>query len=167
MKKLIDIGNKIEEWFLVVLMAIVAVVVFIQVICRMIGSSLPWSEELTRYLTIWVTFVGASYGFRKNAHIGMDAFKAFLPERGRAFIELLGAILCVAISVLCIIFSSSILATQMNYGQVSPAMRIPMWIPYAAIPVGFALCALRNVGLAWQNLMALLGKAPMKEEEVK
>ena len=78
MKKIGEIINKAEEWILVVIMLALSVVVFLQVVFRYSGHSLSWSEELSRYLAIWATFLGASYGFRYGAHIGVEAFKTWL-----------------------------------------------------------------------------------------
>ncbi len=52
MKKLLYFLDHIEEYLLMIMMAAMAIIVFIQVVFRVIGSSLPWSEEMSRYLAV-------------------------------------------------------------------------------------------------------------------
>ena len=165
MKKIIDIFNKIEEWILVILMTILALVVFLQVVFRIFASSLPWSEELSRFITIWISFLGASYGFRYGAHIGVEAFKAWLPFRIRRIIDLLANIAVIIIAVLMMYYGYSIIVdVHLKFGQVSPAMRMPMWIAYLAIPVGYFFMVLRNIGLSVDAVKDIL-RGEVKEED--
>lgn len=153
MKKLISIWNKVEESLIVVLMAAMATIVFVQVVFRALNLSLTWSEELSRYLTIWISFIGASYGFRKGSHIGVEAIKNAFPPKARRIFELISYIVSIILSVLVIMTGITIVQTQMKFGQLSPAMRIPMWTAYISIPIGFGLCALRNLELAINLLL--------------
>lgn len=168
MKKIIDVFNKIEEWILVILMTALAVIVFMQVACRVFAGSLPWSEELSRYITIWASFLGASYGFRYGAHIGVEAFKAWLPFRARRCIDFLADVAVVIIGVLMLYYGYSIIVNvHLKFGQVSPAMRMPMWIAYLAIPVGYFFMVLRNIGLCVDALKDVIhGEAKKESEDV-
>ena len=69
--------NNFEGYVCVVTLLVMSVVIFWQVVCRYIlKSSLPWSEELSRYLLVWTSFIGGAYGVRLGAHIGVEAFYA-------------------------------------------------------------------------------------------
>ena len=153
MGKLISIWNKVEENLIVLIMAGMATIVFAQIVFRTLKMSLSWSEELARYLTIWISFVGSSYAFRRGSHIGVEAVKNLFPVNARRIIEFLGYIVSIILSVLVAMFGRSIVQTQLKFTQVSPAMRIPMWVIYYSIPIGFGLCALRNVELAVELLL--------------
>ncbi|MEA4893044.1 MAG: TRAP transporter small permease [Peptococcaceae bacterium] len=143
MKKFFRFLDKFEEYSLAILMGIMAVVVFLQVIFRVIGGSLTWSEETSRYLTVWITFIGASLGVRRGAHIGVEAFTMLIPAKPRKVVIMLGQLLCIFFCGVVCFYSIGIIQNQILYGQISPAMRIPMWWPYAAIPVGSALMIIR------------------------
>lgn len=158
MKRVGNVLNKIEEWFLVIMMVSLSVVVFAQVFSRYVmGNSLKWSEELARYMTIWITFVGASYGFRYGAHIGVEAFKMWLPFRIRRCVDLLADVAVVVIACLMGYYGYSIIVNvHMKFGQVSPAMRMPIWIAYLAIPVGYALMVIRNIGLSINDVKDII-----------
>lgn len=166
MKKIINTFNKIEEWLLVVLMTALALIVFLQVVFRIFSGSLPWSEELSRFITIWASFLGASYGFRYGAHIGVEAFKAWLPFRVRRTIDLLADLAVIIIAVLMMYYGYSIIVNvHLKFGQVSPAMRIPMWIAYLAIPVGYFFMILRNIGLSIDAIKDIINGEAEKEDE--
>lgn len=81
MKTILNILDHIEEIILFIMMAVLATVVFIQVIFRVTGGSLTWSEEMPRYLAVWVTFIGTSLGIKRGAHVGVEALKTVLPKK--------------------------------------------------------------------------------------
>jgi C4-dicarboxylate transporter DctQ subunit len=165
MKKIVNFFNKTEEWILIVLMAAISIVVFIQVVFRVAGNSLSWSEELARYLTIWITFIGASYGFRFGTHIGVEAFKHWLPFRVERCVDLLSNLIVAFLSVLMMKFSLDIiLNVHMKFHQVSPAMRMPIWIAYLALPVGYLFMLLRNIGLSVRCVQDIIHGKPKPEE---
>ncbi len=143
MNKFFQFLDKFEEYALAILMGTMAIVVFLQVIFRMTGGSLTWSEETSRYLTVWITFIGASLGVKRGAHIGVEAFTMLIPEKARKVIIILGYLICIFFCGVVFVYSIGIIQKQMMYGQISPAMRIPMWWPYAAMPVGSGLMIIR------------------------
>ncbi len=82
LRKMLDRVNSLAEYAVCALLAVMVVVVFLQVIFRfVIRSSLPWSEELARYLMVWIVFLGASIGVKRKSHIGVEAVVALLPDR--------------------------------------------------------------------------------------
>ena len=138
--------NNIEEFIIVPLVAVMIAVVILQVIFRFIlKGSLSWSEELARYLMVWVTFVGASIGVKRGAHIGVEALVIVLPKKTQIIIKYLGIILVVVFCIVVFSASLGILRNQIVNRQVSPAMRIPMWWAYAAIPVGTFFMGIRFI----------------------
>src|SRR5512145_3209070 len=71
-----------NRWVVIALMAAMAVLVFANVVSRYaLNYSLIWVEELTRYLMVWVGFLGAGLVLRLGAHIAVDAFQDMLPAR--------------------------------------------------------------------------------------
>ncbi|MDD3570239.1 MAG: TRAP transporter small permease [Lachnospiraceae bacterium] len=144
--KLKDFLDNFEGYCCIVTLAAMSIVVFIQVVFRfLVKSSLPWSEELSRYLLVWTAFLGGAYGVRQGAHIGVEAFVLLLPKTLQKvlsiFIMLASIVLCVVIAK----YGFAIVQTQLSRGQLSPAMRIPMGYMYAAIPVGMIFFIIRFV----------------------
>jgi len=138
--------NNFEEFLVVPLVGVMTAVIILQVIFRFIlKASLPWSEELARYLMVWLTFVGASIGVKWGSHIGVEALVIVLPKNVQTIVKYLGIILAIIFCVVVFSASLGILQNQIVNRQVSPAMRIPMWWAYAAVPFGTFLMAVRFI----------------------
>jgi TRAP-type C4-dicarboxylate transport system permease small subunit len=144
LKKLLD--EKLEEWFLVATMVVMVVLIFVQVITRYIfENSLSWSEELARYVHIWQIWIGASFAIRKKEHIKVEAFKKLFNEKGQKIIELISLIVWFVLAVFLAVAGTDLVNTMFTRGQDSPAMQMPMWSIYSAIPIGGLLMAIRLV----------------------
>jgi len=138
--------NNIEEYIVVILLAVMTAVVFWQVVCRFVLKvSLPWSEELSRYILVWASFLGASIGVKRGAHIGVEALVMVLPKSVKTIVRYLGVIISVIFCVVVFNGSLGIIQKQIVNHQVSPAMQIPMWWAYAALPAGAFLMAIRFI----------------------
>lgn len=151
---------KVMKWFdeyaeisvCVVLMSTMTVLLAVQVFMRYVmGASLSWSEEIARYLFIWLIYLGISYGAREMRHIKIDAALDLFPRRIRPAIVILGDLLFLAFALYIVWTSWSVIERQMILGQTSPAVGLPMWIVYAAPFVGFAITAVRQIQtLIWR-----------------
>lgn len=127
--------NRVSRFILIVAGIVMAVVVFLQVVFRFfIKIPFPWSEELSRYLMIWVGMMGASVALYEGRHIGVDLLMGRLRGWARQVL-MTAAILAVIWFLWLVVREGAGLALQ-NYSQLSPAMMIPMLLPYGAIPVG-------------------------------
>jgi C4-dicarboxylate transporter, DctQ subunit len=123
---------------LVVFGAAIAVIVMLQIIFRfVIFIPLPWSEELARYLMIWTGMVGSFVALQEGRHIGVTLVVDRLPPRAAAWAAVI--VQLVTILFLFIVAKQGLALTLVNLSQLSPAMRIPMFYPYLAVPVGAAL----------------------------
>lgn len=132
---------KAEAGALIILVSAVTVVVFLQVIYRyVLIQPLYWSEELARYIFIWLSILGAVLGVQKRGHFGLDFFYRMLPERGRGFLHLLINLLMGGISLVILI--QGVKLVQATALQKSPAMEISMGWAYACLPVGAGLMAI-------------------------
>lgn len=117
----------------------VSLIIFGQVISRFFFNYTPeWSEELSRYLIVWTIFIGTAIGVRNNIHIGVDALLRLLPPSFKLTMEVLLNVIGMVVSALLIWLSFQFIEQTMEFGQVSPAMQIPMAWPYMAMPVGLA-----------------------------
>ena len=108
-------------------------------------SSLSWSEELARYLFIWMAYFAISYGIKEMKHIKIDAALYLFPKRARKYILIVGDIIVMLFALFVIQTSFKLVVKIHTFGQVSAAMGIPMWIIYLAPLVGFILVVLRSV----------------------
>lgn len=140
------IFTNFEEYICTMLLSIMTVVVFYQVFCRfVIKAALPWSEELSIYILAWVTFLGASIGVKRGAHIGVEAVIVLFPKKIQRYFVLLSYSICAVFFAMIVYYGMLIVQKQIITGQVSPAMRIPMYYAYLSVPVGSALIVIRFV----------------------
>ena len=116
------------------------VISFAAVICRYVfNNSLTWSEELTRYMFIWVVFLGAAIGVRERTHIAVDIFAGRIGPRGDATLTWIERLATLAFAGFVAIPGWTFVVFGM--GNRSSAMEIPMGFVYAAPVVGCLLIA--------------------------
>lgn len=143
---------KIEDAFCAVALLVTSIVLFVNVVLRYVFSaSTSWAEELIRYLMIWITFIGGSVCVRKGAHIRMDFLLSMVPKRIGDIITRIVLLISAGFCAALFVYGCQLVSFTIELEQTSPAMEIPMWIPYLAIPIGSALMVLRF-------LQAALGK---------
>ncbi len=128
-----------------------ALIVILQVFCRyVLNNSLFWSEELARYLMVWLTFLGASVAYRRGVHPGIDLLYQHLP-----------AVLQKTTLLLVHLISLSLFGIMIIYGvrfsyfvrlQISPSLGLPKWIIMGIIPVSGLFLAIHGVSFCLQTL---------------
>ncbi len=145
--------NKIEENFIGVALFATTMIIFINVIMRyFFDAGITWAEEAVRYLMIWIAFIGGSTCFRKGVHVSIDFFLDIVPRKVRFFMLVVITIICSVFTAVMAYYGVKVVEFIMNSGQVSPALSMPMWIPYLALPIGFVLMTIRNIHIFIQML---------------
>ncbi|RVT81890.1 TRAP transporter small permease [Rhodobacteraceae bacterium CCMM004] len=125
-------------WLLIVLLAGMIAVVFLQVLSRyLLDASLIWSEEVARLLFISLIFVGAAVLARRREHLTVTVFTDLLPDRGRHVADALASL----VGLIC---SSYLLRGAWatfgrEWDQRTPALQFPMGVIFGLI---LASCAL-------------------------
>ncbi len=118
------------------LLALVAVM-SVQVASRQIPAlSAPWSEEAARFLFAWLAFTGTALAVQRSAHIAITAAVDRLGAGTRRGIEVVVRLLVMVFAALMVWYGVRLC---LSTALVSTVMRIPMWVPYAAIPLSGAL----------------------------
>ncbi|BCV24874.1 TRAP transporter small permease [Gelria sp. Kuro-4] len=137
--------NDLEEILLIPLMVVMTVLAFVQVVTRfLLHLPVPWLEELLRFLFIWSSVVGASAGIKRHAHPNLDFVISMFPRPVHRFLQMFGVGCVILFSGLMIWASIGLVLIQAGSGQLSAAMRIPMYFGTLAIPVGFMLLGVRS-----------------------
>lgn len=153
MNKLDHVFDKLEEYICFVTLAIMSIAVLWQIINRsFLGRPFPYGEELARYMMVWATMFGTSAGVKIGAHIGVDALLLVLPPKARVTVTLITSFVALAFFAFVGYLSVTIVIGIQETGQISPALQMPMWFAYLALPVGFALCLFRQYQLVTQKL---------------
>ena len=139
-----QVSTKINLWVersLAVMGLTMALVVIVQVFCRYaLNASLFWSEELARYLLVWLSFLGATAAYQRRVHPSVDVLTGRLSARWRK-----------RVGILVYLFSFILFAVMVYHGtafayfvrlQISPALAIPKWIIFSVIPLSGAIFSL-------------------------
>ncbi|KUO72057.1 MAG: hypothetical protein APF81_28180 [Desulfosporosinus sp. BRH_c37] len=130
--------NKVVGRFTILLLIIMTLAVFAQVIFRFIlKHPLAWSEELARYLMIWITFLGANLALENKAHPTIEIVVGFLPGRVKQVAQVIAILLSSVFYSLLIYFGSQFAVK--SFSQLTPAMGLPIGYVYLIIPVSGVL----------------------------
>jgi C4-dicarboxylate transporter DctQ subunit len=149
-----EILSRVEEFLLGILLTTASLVLFANVVARYVFNwGFPWAEELVRYEIIWMVFLGGSIAARQGLHIGVDILVRFAPVPLRKPISILINTISLAFCALIVYYGSSLIYQTRMFGQVSPALQVPMWMVQTAIPLGAGLMALRFSQQIWHLLV--------------
>ena len=133
------------------LLAALTAVVFSQVIARyVLQAPLSWSEELARFLLMWLSMLSAAYAFRKKSHFALRIVVERLPLRVRGAVAVF--INAVVAAFFILIFYQGVKFVIGVSGHIAPALQIPMEVPFASVVVGSALIVWESAVSAWQLL---------------
>lgn len=142
-KKFLD---NFEEYFIVWTLALMTILVFAQVVMRYVfHNSLAWSEEMSRYLFLWCSWIGASYAVKARSHFRVECFVNAIKGQARKYYELVILVIWFLFGVGMTWYGTNLIIFMHESGQISSAMQIPMTIPYASVPVGCALMSIRLI----------------------
>jgi TRAP-type C4-dicarboxylate transport system permease small subunit len=157
--KLLDAN--LEKWLVTVFLSVMSVVVTLQVIMRYVfNSSLSWSEELARYLAIWLIYIGVSYAAKESRHVSVTIIELFISRKKFTYLTVIANCVFFLFSLVLLYFGTILLLRTARMGQITPALMLPMWVVYASAPVGFALTAFRLLQRIWYSVRELRGQAP-------
>lgn len=121
-----------------ILMGLMVAIIFAQVIARYVfNASFSWSEELGRYIFVWITFLGTAIGLKKKAHVALDNLVKKLPARASKIATDLGKLAMMMLGL--IITYSGYRFMELAGHQRSPAMQLPMKYIYLVFPVSGVL----------------------------
>ena len=155
MKVVRFLDENLEKLICVVCLALMSILIVLQVFFRyVLNNSLSWSEELARYLFIWMIYIGISYGVNMDKHICVDAVYSFMPKGVKKWYAIVAYILFLVFAIAVVYFGILVVGMQISSGQVSPAMGIPMQYIYAAPVVGMVLTAFRLIQKVIEALKA-------------
>jgi TRAP-type C4-dicarboxylate transport system permease small subunit len=134
----------VNRWAIFLMMAVMATLVFVNVICRYIFNfSIIWAEEVSQYLMIWIAYLGGGLALREGRHVALDVIQDRLPARAsrglRAAIGTLVLGFLLTITVLGFRFALFV------WNQETPVLNISLGIPSLAVPVGTLLFAVHLV----------------------
>lgn len=155
MKLLKFLDERLEEIFLVMLMAAAVIIVAMQVITRyLLKVPLPWSEEIARYMFLWLTWVGASFATKEGRHVSIDVIYQKLPPNGQLVCSVIFKLVWLGFLIVMARLSLKLTASVYSGGQIAVGSGLPMWIPYASVPVGMTMMLFRLIQNFYRDIKA-------------
>lgn len=157
MKAFINIINNILRLVLAVLVGAMVVVCCWQVITRFVlNSPSKYTEEILRYALIWLTMLGAPYAYGANKQLSIDLLVANFTAKGQTQTKIFVEIIVLLLSAAVFVYGG-IAVTLNASGQISAAMKLPMEMYYACIPIGGALMILYSIDRLFAEIQELKG----------
>lgn len=147
MKAVKWLDEHFEEAIIIFLLAVIAIVELMQVVCRNIPGvpALSWAEEMARYAWIVTVFLSLPFTIRTNTTLKVTALVEAFPWKVTNIITIIVDIVTAAALGILAYASLSVIGTVQSSGAESPAMEIPLWIMYVIIFIGFALGVVRSI----------------------
>lgn len=137
MNKIYFIIINILKLLVIVLLTSIVLVVTLQVFSRFILQS-PSSitEELARFLLIWIGLFGGAYGYHTNAHLGLDVLTTKLKPHVQNILSIFTHSLIMTFAIVVMVVGGiSLVALTLDPSQISAALEIKMGYIYSAVPI--------------------------------
>ena len=135
--------DSVLAFILMILMATIVIDVTWQVLSRFIvGNPSSVTEEIARFLLIWIGLLGAAYAFRMHSHLGLDLFTAKMEPSRRHAAEIFSQVMSFIFAAWVMVYGGiSLVKLQFDLGQTSAALEINMGYVYSVIPLaGVLIC---------------------------
>lgn len=166
MQNLLKKMDRILEIILMILMATIVIDVSWQVLSRFIvGNPSSVTEEIARFLLVWIGLLGAAYAYRKHSHLGLDILTEKMSPVRKHLAEIFSQIMCFIFAAWVMVYGGiSLVKLQLDLGQTSAALEMKMGYVYCVIPIaGVLICiyAIDNMFSARARTNAPIGAKPI------
>jgi TRAP-type C4-dicarboxylate transport system permease small subunit len=158
MERASDSINRFTEMAVFGIVSAMAFDVLIEVIFRY-ALLLPlfWTEEFARYCLVWSSLLAAGIALKRGQHIAVTFVAERFPERIRTVAALAGDILVA--TMLVVVLWGGLYLVMLTRHQLSPAMRLPMSLPYMAIPTGAAVMLFHVLASIYRRSKEMLARS--------
>lgn len=149
--------NQAVYYIMATLLAGMCLLASLQIIVRMFLSisghnlSVPWSEELSRSMMVWLIFLGAAYACRVGQMIALTFVIDTVPENFQRLVDGISALLCIGFYLLLIQLGMK--AVTFGWLEQSPVLHFPKAYIYLAMPTGATIMIINTVALLTERGM--------------
>ncbi|WP_242656783.1 TRAP transporter small permease [Salipiger marinus] len=163
--RLLWIVRRLVDGVALLLLTYMGCAIMAQIIGRYVFNySIAWSEETATFAQVWLTLLGAGIAMRLNQHVGVDLLIRQAPLPVQRLCNTVSFLLGVWFLGVVVVGSLSMLA--IGFIVKSPALQIPMAVPYMALPVGFGYFLLEFAVTSLPRILQPEASQPQAEEAV-
>ena len=127
---MLNLARKITNVLVTFLFSMLVVIVFVQVVCRVIKVSFPYADELSRYTFVWLIYLGGTITIRNGMNITFDA----LPKNAWKIVFTIVNVISCAFLAMAVVLGANL--AWVNRVQVSSVVKLNMGAVMLAIPLG-------------------------------
>ena len=168
MSAVLRLYNKFEEYLLVLSLAVSVALVALQIVFRyFINASIPWSEELTRYIFIWQIWLGPSFAQRDGKHLKVEVLYSLMNPAGKKFLSVLSNLIFLSFCVFLTVNGFSLVMNLAHRYSLSPAMEIPLLFVYLSLPVSNFVLSVRIIAGLKEIITTPAAAFAGKKEEIR
>ena len=135
-----------EEIIASALLVVTLAVLFVGIVYRYaLNDPLVWTEELARFCTTWIVFLGAAACFKRGAHIGIDVVVRLLPPAAQR--RTAACVNVLMMGILAVLIVRGFQYTSKSFVMHTTVLQIPIGLWNAAVPVGSVCMLIRLLQL--------------------
>lgn len=157
-KKITAVCNKLEEVLLSGTLAICVVIIFVQVIARYIfNNSLSWSEEVCKYLFVWLIWLGTD--FAAKDHLCIEIISGKIKGKAKNALDIVVKLLWLSICLFLAVNGMEVVRSMIARGKVASSIPwLKVWVVYLVMPVSQGILSLRIIAQIIENILQLAGR---------
>lgn len=154
--------SNIEEILCAACLSVMTIIAFVNVVARYMGASLSFTDEITTYLFVLLSLLGAAVAAKRGAHLGLTIVLDVVNPYVEKFLKTVGYIFAVVFSGSILYYGIFMTIRQFERGQVTAGMQWPEWVFGSFVPIGAFFLTLRFIQVLIYEV-----KRPMQEKESK
>ena len=138
---------KALEWFAIICMVVLTIIVFMDVILRYIfKQGFSWTQEVATLMLVWFSLIGMGIGVLEKIHISIEMFTSKLPEKAISVLDTINHILIAVFGGAMVYYGALIM--DMTKLSTMPATKLPSSVLYVILPLSGLLVLLNAVLVA-------------------
>ncbi len=141
-----------EKALTVAMFTLMSAVSIFQVINRnILHMPIGWTEEIARYCQVWLALLGTQIGLRTGGQMSIQVLTSRLKGATGKLVAIVADLVILAFCLVVVGYSLDLMMVQIANGQLSSALKLPMTIPYAAMPFCFTIMSLSQMHRLYQH----------------
>ena len=149
--KIADVLDAVCGFLIVLMVGAMVIITTAQIVCRIWFTALSWTEEVTRFLLIWATFLGATCVYRRGGNIAITAVQGLFPKGVQKVLKVLVHVVCFCLFAVLLYYGITYCNKQV---RTAAALPIKMKYIYMCLPIGLGICMYHAFVMALDELTA-------------